>query len=72
MSNLIIARRNADVPIIFTRYVLRADYKILVSKDAVAAIDIGRHKGTLATIEYGFGPVTTSANLINDLLGIAT
>ena len=27
VSNLIIACRSADVPIIFTRYVLRADYK---------------------------------------------
>ena len=72
MSNLIIARRNADVPIIFTGYVLRADFKNLVPKNAVAAIDIGRHKGTLTTIEYGFGSVTTSAKLINDLLGIAT
>ena len=47
------------------------DFKILVPKDAVAAMDIDRHKGTLATIEYGFGAVTTSAKLINDLLGIA-
>ena len=47
------------------------DFKILVPKDAVAAMDIDRHKGTLATIEYGFGSVTTSAKLINDLLGIA-
>ena len=27
MSNLAIACRSADVPIIFTRYVLRADYE---------------------------------------------
>lgn len=47
------------------------DFKILVPNDAVAAMDIDRHKGTLATIEYGFGSVTTSAKLINDLLGIA-
>ena len=47
------------------------DFKILVPKDSVAAMDIDRHKGTLATIKYGFGSVTTSAELINDLLGIA-
>jgi len=47
------------------------DFKIIVPKDAVAAMDIGRHKGTLATIEFGFGSVTTSADLINDLSGIA-
>jgi len=47
------------------------DFKILVPKDAVAAMDIERHKGTLVTIEYGFGSVTTSAKLINDLLAIA-
>ena len=47
------------------------DFKILVPKDAVAAMDIDRHEGTLATIEYGFGSVTTSAKLISDLLGIA-
>ena len=47
------------------------DFKIIVPKDAVAAMDIGRHKGTLATIEFGFGSVTTSAELINDLSGIA-
>ena len=47
------------------------DFKILVPRDAVAAMDIDRHEGTLATIEYGFGSVTTSAKLINDLLGIA-
>ena len=46
------------------------DFKILVPKDAVAAMDIDHHKGTLATIEYGFGSFTTSAKLINDLLGI--
>jgi hypothetical protein len=34
-------------------------------------MDIGRHKGTLATIEFGFGSVTTSAEIINDLSGIA-
>jgi hypothetical protein len=34
-------------------------------------MDIDRHKGTLATIEYGFGSFTTSTKLINDLLGIA-
>ena len=47
------------------------DFKIIVPKDAVAAMDIDRHKGTLATIEFGFGSVTTSAELINDLSGIA-
>ena len=47
------------------------DFKIIVPRDAVAAMDIDRHKGTLATIEYGFGAVTTSADLINDLSGIA-
>ena len=47
------------------------DFKIIVPKDAVAAMDIDRHKGTLATIEFGFGSVTTTAELINDLSGIA-
>ena len=47
------------------------DFKIIVPKGAVAAMDIDRHKGTLNTIEYGFGSVATSAKLINDLLGIA-
>ena len=47
------------------------DFKIIVPKDAVAAMDIDRHKGTLATIEFGFGSVTTSAELINDLSDIA-
>lgn len=45
------------------------DFKILVPKDAVAAMDIDRHNGTLATIEYGFGSVTTSAELMERLVG---
>ena len=46
------------------------DYKILVPEDAVAAMDVGRHQGTLLTIQYGFGTVTTTAEVI-DSLGVS-
>lgn len=45
------------------------DYKIFVPEDAVAAMDVERHRGTLRTIEYGFGTVTTSEAII-DALGV--
>ena len=44
------------------------DFRILVPEDAVAATDIERHRGTLRTIEYGFGTVTTTSALIEALL----
>ena len=44
------------------------DFRILVPEDAVAATDVERHHGTLRTIEYGFGTVTTTDALINALL----
>ena len=47
------------------------DFRVLVPHDAVAATDLARHQGTLRTIEYGFGDVTTTA-LIIDALRAAT
>ena len=47
------------------------DFRILVPHDAVAATDIERHHGTLRTIEYGFGTVTTTNALIDALQGAA-
>lgn len=43
------------------------DYKIVVPEDAVAAMDVARHQGTLLTIQYGFGTVTTTAEVIESL-----
>ena len=43
------------------------DYKVVVPKDAVAAMDVARHEGTLRTIEYGFGTVTTTDVVIKAL-----
>ena len=48
------------------------DFRILVPEDAVAATDVDRHLGTLRTIEYGFGAVTTTASLIDALLARAS
>ena len=44
------------------------DFSILVPADAVAATDVDRHRGTLRTIEYGFGTVTTTNVLVDALL----
>lgn len=44
------------------------DFRILVPEDAVAATDIERHRGTLRTIEYGFGTVTATNALVEALL----
>ena len=72
VDTLIICRVTTEICVAST---IRDAYfrvsKILVPKDAVAATNINYHNGTLATIEYGFGSVTTSTKLINDLLGIA-
>ena len=46
------------------------DFKIVVPEDAVAALDVIRHEGTLLTIKFGFGTVTTTAEII-DGLGIS-
>ena len=43
------------------------DYKIFVPEDAVAAMDVDRHLGTLQTIRYGFGTVISSEAIINAL-----
>ena len=43
------------------------DYRIFVPADAVAATDVERHHGTLRTIEYGFGTVTTTDSLVHAL-----
>ena len=43
------------------------DYKIWVPQDAVAALDVARHQGTLLTIQYGFGTVTTTEKIIDSL-----
>lgn len=43
------------------------DYKIVVPEDAVAAMDVARHQGTLLTIQYGFGTVTSTAAIIDSL-----
>ena len=43
------------------------DYKVLVPEDAVAAMDVARHEGTLLTIRYGFGTVTTTPEVIDSL-----
>ena len=43
------------------------DYKVLVPEDAVAAMDVARHQGTLLTIQYGFGTVTRTAEVIDSL-----
>ena len=46
------------------------DYRIIVPHDAVAAIDPLRHEGTLRTIKYGFGTVTTAEQVITALSGV--
>jgi ureidoacrylate peracid hydrolase len=46
------------------------DYKIVVPEDAVAATSVTRHEGTLLTIRFGFGAVTTTAEVI-DSLGVS-
>ena len=46
------------------------DYKILVPDDAVASMGLARHQGTLLTIQYGFGTVTTTPEVI-DSLGVS-
>ncbi len=46
------------------------DYRIVVPYDAVAAIDPVRHEGTLRTIKYGFGTVTTTEQVIGALSGV--
>ena len=43
------------------------DYKVWVPEDAVAAMDVARHQGTLLTIQYGFGTVTKTAEVIDSL-----
>ena len=43
------------------------DYRICVPEDAVAAMDVERHRGTLKTIQYGFGMVTSSEAIMNGL-----
>ena len=43
------------------------DFKIVVPEDAVAALDVVRHQGTLLTIQFGFGTVTTTAEVIDSL-----
>ena len=43
------------------------DYKICVPEDAVAAMDVERHLGTLKTIQYGFGMVASSETIIKAL-----
>ena len=43
------------------------DYRIIVPSDAVAAIDPVRHEGTLRTIRYGFGTVTSTGVLLDAL-----
>ncbi len=45
------------------------DYRVVVPSDAVAAIDPVRHEGTLRTIAYGFGAVTTTGELLEILAG---
>ena len=48
------------------------DFRILVPEDAVAATEVERHRGTLRTIEYGFGTVTTTDVLIDALLATSS
>ena len=43
------------------------DFRIVVPEDAVAAMDVARHQGTLLTIQFGFGTVTTTAEVIDSL-----
>jgi len=43
------------------------DFRIVVPADAVAAIDAGRHRGTLRTIRYGFGSVVRAAEICRAL-----
>ena len=40
------------------------DYRIVLVKDAVAAVDPVRHEGSLRTIEYGFGELATVDDII--------
>ena len=40
------------------------DYRIVLVKDAVAAVDPVRHEGTLRTIGYGFGDLATVDEVI--------
>jgi len=44
------------------------DFRIVVPRDAVAAIDARRHRGTLRTIRYGFGSVVTTDALCRSLV----
>ena len=72
VDTLIICRVTTEICVESTiRDAYVRDFKILVPKDAVAAMNINCHNRTLVTIEYGFGSVTTFAKLINDLLSIA-
>ena len=50
-----------------TRDAFFRDFKISVPEDAVASMDVVRHQGTLRTIQYGFGTVTTTAEVIDSL-----
>ena len=40
------------------------DYRIVLVTDAAAAVDPVRHEGTLRTIEYGFGELSTVDEII--------
>ena len=46
------------------------DYRIVVPEDAVAAIDPLRHEGTLRTIRFGFGTVTTVDEITRAIAGV--
>ena len=40
------------------------DFHIVLAADAVASVDRARHQATLQTVEYGFGAVTPTAEII--------
>ena len=40
------------------------DFRIVLAADAVASVDRARHQATLQTVEYGFGAVTPTTDII--------
>ena len=43
------------------------DFRIVLAADAVASVDRARHEATLRTVEYGFGAVLPTADIIHAL-----
>ena len=43
------------------------DFRIVLAADAVASVDRARHAATLQTVEYGFGAVAPTTDIIHAL-----